>query len=320
MSAAQLRGETAIPAPGERDPPQQLGRAADETARARRDAAAARRAADRGPRRSAASTRRRSSRVSVSPRPNVFDVDAAEIDRDASPGLDRGRAAPWTCRPRTLTRVAPGAARARRRRSSRPARQRAGDDGAEAAHREHAIDRQPRRRRRPRGPARSAATRASASPQRVQPVAGPAPKPRTIGASASGDCRRRARARRAARAPASRRRRGRPWSARRCRAGICSSRQIAKCSRVCGITDFVGGNDQQHRVDAADAGQHVLHEPLVAGHVDEGDVEAADLGVREPEVDGDPARLLFLQAIGIGAGRAPGPARSSRDRCGRPCR
>ena len=32
---------------------------------------------------------------------------------------------------------------------------------------------------------------------------------------------------------------------------------------------LVGGDDQHDAVDAADAGEHVLHEALVAGHVDE---------------------------------------------------
>ncbi len=35
---------------------------------------------------------------------------------------------------------------------------------------------------------------------------------------------------------------------------------------------FVGGDDQQGQVDAADAGQHVLDEALVAGHVDDADL------------------------------------------------
>ena len=39
---------------------------------------------------------------------------------------------------------------------------------------------------------------------------------------------------------------------------------------------FVGGDDQQHAVDAADAGQHRPHEALVAGHVDERDARVAD--------------------------------------------
>ena len=37
---------------------------------------------------------------------------------------------------------------------------------------------------------------------------------------------------------------------------------------------FVGGDDQQHRIDAAGASQHVPDESLVAGHVHEGDVHA----------------------------------------------
>ena len=67
---------------------------------------------------------------------------------------------------------------------------------------------------------------------------------------------------------------------------------------------LVGGHDQQHGVDAVRPGQHVAHEPLVAGHVDEGrDHARAEVGVREPEIDGDPALLLLLQAVGIGAGQ-----------------
>ena len=66
---------------------------------------------------------------------------------------------------------------------------------------------------------------------------------------------------------------------------------------------FVGGDDQQDGVDAVGAGQHVAHEPLVAGHVDERcDRPAAEVEVREAEIDGDPALLLFLQAVGVGAG------------------
>ncbi len=37
------------------------------------------------------------------------------------------------------------------------------------------------------------------------------------------------------------------------------------------LDGFVGGNHQQHQVDAADAGQHVADEALVAGHIDEAD-------------------------------------------------
>ena len=64
---------------------------------------------------------------------------------------------------------------------------------------------------------------------------------------------------------------------------------------------LVGGDDEQHRIDAADARQHVADEALVPRHVDEGDLEIAVGPVREAEVDGDAARLLFLQPVRIGA-------------------
>ena len=62
---------------------------------------------------------------------------------------------------------------------------------------------------------------------------------------------------------------------------------------------FVGRDDEHHEIDAADAGEHVLDEALVAGDVDEREVRPADHLVREAEIDRDPARLLFLQPIGI---------------------
>ena len=66
---------------------------------------------------------------------------------------------------------------------------------------------------------------------------------------------------------------------------------------------LVGGHHQGDRVDAVRARQHVPHEPLVAGHVHEGGDDAfPELGVGEAEVDRDPALLLLLQAVGVGAG------------------
>ena len=65
----------------------------------------------------------------------------------------------------------------------------------------------------------------------------------------------------------------------------------------------VGGDHQHHEVDAGGAGQHVVHEALVARHVDEADDLAARARpVGEAEVDGDAARLLLLEAVGIDAG------------------
>mgnify|MGYP003694321301 CR=1 FL=1 len=53
-----------------------------------------------------------------------------------------------------------------------------------------------------------------------------------------------------------------------------------------------------------DAGQHVLDEALVAGHVHDLDGQAAGLLEEgEAEIDGDAAGFLLRQPIGIGAGQ-----------------
>ena len=63
-------------------------------------------------------------------------------------------------------------------------------------------------------------------------------------------------------------------------------------------------HDQQRRVDAGGAGQHVVHEALVARHVDEAELAAAaEVAVGVAEIDGDAARLLLLEAIGVDAGQ-----------------
>ena len=63
-------------------------------------------------------------------------------------------------------------------------------------------------------------------------------------------------------------------------------------------------HDQQRGIDAGGAGQHVVHEALVARHVDEAELPAvAQVAVGVAEIDGDAARLLFLQAIGVDAGQ-----------------
>ena len=63
-------------------------------------------------------------------------------------------------------------------------------------------------------------------------------------------------------------------------------------------------DDQQGGVDAGGAGQHVVHEALVARHVDETELPAvAQVAVGVAEIDGDAARLLLLEAVGIDAGQ-----------------
>ncbi|HWA49189.1 MAG TPA: hypothetical protein VG742_12995 [Dongiaceae bacterium] len=66
----------------------------------------------------------------------------------------------------------------------------------------------------------------------------------------------------------------------------------------------IRGNHQQHAIDAGGAGQHVVHQLLVARHIDETD----DLSVRarpigEAEVQRDAARLFFRQPIRVNAGQ-----------------
>ena len=66
---------------------------------------------------------------------------------------------------------------------------------------------------------------------------------------------------------------------------------------------LVGGHDEHDGVDAVRAGEHVAHEALVAGNVDEGGHDtAAQVRMGEAEVDGDPPLLFLLQPVGIGAG------------------
>ena len=65
---------------------------------------------------------------------------------------------------------------------------------------------------------------------------------------------------------------------------------------------FICRHHEQHAVDAADAGQHVLDEALVAGNVDKPDLIVVREPARESEVDGDTAALLFRQTIGVHAG------------------
>src|SRR5438270_10990879 len=67
---------------------------------------------------------------------------------------------------------------------------------------------------------------------------------------------------------------------------------------------FVGGDHQQGDVDSAYAGEHVVDEALVAGHVDDRHFDP----IRQPqpgeaEVDGHAALLLLLESVGIDAGQ-----------------
>ena len=71
---------------------------------------------------------------------------------------------------------------------------------------------------------------------------------------------------------------------------------------------LVGRNHQQHQVDAAHSGEHVADEALVSRNVDKAQaqslaVRGRQIRVREAEVNGDAAPLLFLQSVGIDSGQ-----------------
>ena len=73
---------------------------------------------------------------------------------------------------------------------------------------------------------------------------------------------------------------------------------------------LVRRDDQHDEVDAADPGQHVLHEPLVPGHVDDAEGQAvAEVEVGEADVDGDAALFLLLEAVGVDPGQREDQAR-----------
>ena len=83
-----------------------------------------------------------------------------------------------------------------------------------------------------------------------------------------------------------------------------SSSQIARCSRVCGITPSSAATTSSTRSMPGGAGHHRAHEPFVPGHVDDREAQAAvEIERREAQLDGDAARLLLGQAIGIDAGQ-----------------
>jgi hypothetical protein len=66
----------------------------------------------------------------------------------------------------------------------------------------------------------------------------------------------------------------------------------------------VGGHQQQRVVDAGGAGQHGVHQPFVARHVDEADAFGAAAAVQEgvAQFDADAALLFLGQAVGVDAG------------------
>ncbi len=65
----------------------------------------------------------------------------------------------------------------------------------------------------------------------------------------------------------------------------------------------VGGDGEQDEVNAMSAGEHILDEALVAGHVDDTHGSAVrQVEVGETQIDGDAALFFFFEPVGVLAG------------------
>ena len=77
---------------------------------------------------------------------------------------------------------------------------------------------------------------------------------------------------------------------------------MSKCSRVCGLMDSSAAITKSSEIDSAHAGEHVLDEALVAGHIDKSQAQGGcEFQVREAQIDGDAAALFLLQPVGVDA-------------------
>jgi hypothetical protein len=67
---------------------------------------------------------------------------------------------------------------------------------------------------------------------------------------------------------------------------------------------IIGGDDQQHQVDASRARYHVVDKTLVTGHIHKAErANSCHGAIREAEIDRDAARLFLGQPIGVDTGQ-----------------
>ena len=85
--------------------------------------------------------------------------------------------------------------------------------------------------------------------------------------------------------------------------GMRSRRQMSKCSRVCGITDSSAATISSTQSMPPTPASIVRTNRSWPGTSTNATRVVADRGVREAQLDGDAARFLFLEAIGIDAGQ-----------------
>jgi hypothetical protein len=73
---------------------------------------------------------------------------------------------------------------------------------------------------------------------------------------------------------------------------------------------FIRGDHQQNQIDPPYASQHVANETLVPGNVHETKTQMLsprqiNVQVREPNINGDTAALLFLKAVRVNPCESP---------------
>jgi hypothetical protein len=68
---------------------------------------------------------------------------------------------------------------------------------------------------------------------------------------------------------------------------------------------IIGGHHQQRRIDAASAGEHGVHEPLMPGHID----KSKRPGIGIAKLDGHAAPLFLGQPVGIDPRQRPNQRR-----------
>ncbi len=275
------------------------------------------------PRRAGVSARTRPARTSVSPRVRSATSTPPRFTATRRPAPARGSRCPCTCRPRTLTGALAGSddqllVLAR----SVPDTSVPVTTVPNPFDREHAIDRQPH------GPVRlSGGGDARQHDQSARSASSPCARPRRHGDD-------RARWRETIRDQLARFERHeldrlridevRLASGRSRRPGRCSSRQISKCSRVCGITDSSAATTSSTRSIPPAPASMFLTKRSWPGTSTNAQVDVAvTLEMREPRSMVMPRACSSLSArpaSGSRARSARAPARSCRDRCARRCR
>ena len=91
---------------------------------------------------------------------------------------------------------------------------------------------------------------------------------------------------------------------RQCNDAAFDADQINDGQMLAGLRHdaIVGRHNQDNEVDANGAGQHVVNELFVAGHVEKADRGGiGEMLIGKPQIDRDAALFLFRQAVGIGA-------------------